>query len=145
MTNAAVPAPVPTYRYRCTIGDESVAFNSVSGLELSVDAIEYKDGFGNWFQKPGERSELNITLRRGAPGSVSGVWKQWAEGVGNNDVDKRDLSIAFTTEDGSGWVVAWHVCDAVPTKVSVDDLDGDGTYEFEELSLLASRMTVAFS
>ncbi|MEU7145920.1 phage tail protein [Nocardia sp. NPDC046473] len=94
MADQAVPAPDATYRYRCTIGGETVAFNSASGLEMGVETIEYKDGLGNWFQMPGQASAVNITLRRGAPGSVSGVWKQWAEGVSYDNVDKRDLSIA---------------------------------------------------
>lgn len=133
MVNEAVPAPDPTYRFQCTIGGATVAFSSVSGLEIGVATIEYKDGLGNWFQMPGQASALNITLRRGAPGSVSGVWKQWADGVGYNEVDKRDLPITLTAESGDQPLVSWNVMDAFPVKVAADDRDGDGTYEFQPM------------
>lgn len=62
--------PIPTYRYRVHIrgadgGDAELLCNGVSGLELGVDTIEYKDGYGNWYQMPGQRQAINVTLKRG--------------------------------------------------------------------------------
>ena len=42
-----------------------MAFNSVSGLEMSAETIEYKDGTGGVFRMPGQANTLNISLKRG--------------------------------------------------------------------------------
>jgi len=61
----ADPYPIPTYRYRCDLAGEEIAFNSVSGLDLSHETIKCKDGSGAWYRMPGQSSSINVTLRRG--------------------------------------------------------------------------------
>jgi len=139
-----VPAPAPTYRFRCTIGGESVAFNSVSGLALSLPKIEYRDRSGSWFQMPGQLAPLNVTLRRGEPGSVTGGWADWARTIDLSTVEKKDLSISLMNEDGTTPYLTWNVVNAYPVTCTVDDLDGDGTYEFEQLDLVADKFTIQF-
>lgn len=140
-----VPAADPTYRYRCTVGGETIAFNSASGLELSVETIEYKDGAGNWFQMPGQSETTQVTLRRGEPGSVKGVWAEWTHGINSYTVEKQDISISLVDDSGTTPLVTWRLSDAFPTKVSASDRDSDGTHEFEEVHLMATRLTVVFS
>ncbi|WP_172385573.1 phage tail protein [Streptomyces sp. MNP-20] len=145
MSNGLAEAyPLPTYRFQCKVGDESIAFNSASGLDIGYQTIEYRDGAGNWFQMPGQRETHTITLRRGEPGSVRGDWAEWVKGIDLNTVEKRDMTVSLADESGANLFVTWNLVDAFPLKAATHDLDGDGTYEFEELVLTASRLTVTF-
>jgi len=58
----AVQYPLPTYRFVVSLGDEQIPFTSASGLDITYDTIEYRDGIGNWFKMPGRRQLINITL-----------------------------------------------------------------------------------
>ncbi|MGI4857604.1 MAG: phage tail protein [Janthinobacterium lividum] len=136
--------PVPTYRFKVSIGTDEMAFTAVSGLELAVDTIEYKDGAGGVYRMPGQRQALNITLRRGVVKGRSQLY-QWINGISLNQVDKKDISISLTNEAGNELLVTWNVSDAFPTKLSAPDFDASSNeIAIEEMTLMADRLTVEF-
>ncbi|KAF9581838.1 hypothetical protein BGW38_001009, partial [Lunasporangiospora selenospora] len=82
--------PIPTYRYRVRVGDEEMVFNSVSGLDTINDTVENKDGEGAWFQMPGQRTEMSISLKKGIFRGQTGFY-DWISSVSHGTVEKKDL------------------------------------------------------
>jgi len=142
--------PIPTYRYRVHIRgadgqDAELLCSGVSGLELGVETVEYKDGFGNWFQMPGQRQAINVTLKRGVFRKDSGLY-DWFNSITLNTVDKKDITISLTDESGETPLVTWSVVNAFPTKLSAPNFDASSNeIAIEEMTLLAERMSVEFN
>ncbi|AIA00553.1 phage tail protein [Streptomyces noursei] len=139
--------PIPTYRFVLDIdgdGKTDGVFSSVSGLELGIDTIEYKDGTGQAVQPPGQRQPLSITLRRGTIPKDSPLFA-WLYSVSENKVDKKDCTITLADESGATNLVTWNITDAFPVKLSGQNLDGSsGEGSVEEVVLTANRLTVIF-
>lgn len=136
--------PIPTYRYRVTVGNDSMAFSAVSGIELAHETMTYKDGIGGVFHMPGQIVPVNLTLRRGVV-KAAGELFDWINSISLNQVDKKDISISLTSESGSELLVTWNVVNAFPTKLSAPGLDAmSNEIAIEEMSLMADRVTVHF-
>ncbi|SDY37786.1 conserved hypothetical phage tail region protein [Pseudomonas sp. NFIX28] len=121
-----------------------MAFSAVSGLEVSYETIEYKDGAGGVYRMPGQAAPVNITLRRGVVVGQSQLY-DWISSTSLNQVEKKDISISLTNESGSGLLVTWNISNAFPTKLSAPDFDAaSNEVAIEELSLLADAMTIKF-
>ncbi|KAA1183143.1 MULTISPECIES: phage tail protein [Photorhabdus] len=138
----AVEYPIPTYRFVVSIGDEKVPFNSVSGLDISHDVIEYKDGTGNYYKMPGQRQAINITLRKGV---FSGDTKlfDWLNSIQLNRVEKKDISISLTNEAGTEILMTWSVANAFPTSLTAPAFDATSNeVAVQEISLTADRVTI---
>ncbi|MFD6156529.1 phage tail protein [Nocardia sp. NPDC060256] len=137
--------PVPAYRYRVYFrgsdGESELLCSGVSGLELGVETIEYKDGLGNWFQMPGQSQAVNVTLQRGVL-RKDGPLYPWLMSVSENAVDKRDLTISLSDESGATPLVTWNISDAFPVKLTAPSFDSSSNeVAIEEVSLLALRVT----
>lgn len=140
----ATAYPIPTYRYRVTVGNEEMAFSSVSGMEISHETITYKDGVGGRYFMPGQLAPVNISLKRGVVKGSSKLY-DWISSISLNQVEMRDISISLTNESGSELLVTWNVANAFPTKLSAPSLDASSNeVAIEELSLMADRVTIQF-
>ncbi|MBS9426717.1 MULTISPECIES: phage tail protein [Photorhabdus] len=138
----AVEYPIPTYRFVVSIGDEKVAFNNVSGLDISHDVIEYKDGTGNYYKMPGQRQAINITLRKGV---FSGDTKlfDWINSIQLNQVEKKDISISLTNEAGTEILMTWSVVNAFPTSLTAPSFDAaSNEVAVQEITLTADRVAI---
>lgn len=140
----ATTYPLPTYRYRVAVGDQEMAFSAVSGLEVSYETIEYKDGTGGVFRMPGQATAVNITLRRGMVVGKSQLY-DWISSISLNQVEKKDISVSLTNASGSELLVTWNISNAFPTKLSSPNFDASSNeVAIEELSLLADAVTTKF-
>lgn len=140
----AATYPIPTYRFTVTVGKEQMAFSSVSGLEQSVEKIEYKDGLGGLYQMPGQTQSITLTLKRGVMPKNSQLY-EWMNSISLNQVEKKDISISLTNETGKELLVTWNVSNAFPTKLMGPSMDATSNeVAFEELSLAADRVSVNF-
>jgi len=136
--------PIPTYRFRVTVGQSEIAFSGVSGLEMGVDTIEYKDGKGGVLHMPGQKQAINITLKRGVFKNDDKLYK-WMESIMDNQMDKRDIQISLTNETGTELLVTWNVAKAFPTKLTAPSFDATSNeIAVEELTLTADRLSVEF-
>ncbi|MCP1489802.1 phage tail-like protein [Pseudomonas fluorescens] len=140
----ATTYPIPTYRYRVAVGDQEMAFSAVSGLEVSYETIEYKDGTGGVFRMPGQSTPVHITLRRGMVVGKSQLY-DWISSISLNQVEKKDISISLTNASGNELLVTWNISNAFPTKLSAPNFDASSNeVAIEELSLLADAVTSKF-
>lgn len=140
----AVQYPIPTYRFTVSVGDEKMCFQSVSGLDISHDTIEYRDGGGNWLQMPGQRQRPTITLKRGVFKGQSKLY-DWINSISLNQVEKKDISISLTDETGSNLLITWNISNAFPDKLTAPSFDASSNeVAVQEMSLKADRVTVEF-
>ncbi|MCG6877218.1 MAG: phage tail protein [Betaproteobacteria bacterium] len=79
-------------------GLEVASFAEVSGLEATIEVIEYRNGSeDNTVRKlPGLAKYSNITLKRGIVGDLS-LW-QWLRAVCQGEVQRRSGSIILLNE-----------------------------------------------
>ncbi len=140
----AVSYPIPTYRFIVTVGEEKLAFNSVSGLDIGFETISYQDGAGGYFQMPGQSQAVNISLKRGVVKGQKQFYT-WINSITLNQVEKKDISISLTNDAGNELLVTWNVSNAFPTKLSAPNFDASSNeVAIEELSLVADRLSVEF-
>ncbi|MGA4980271.1 phage tail protein [Streptomyces cinereoruber] len=145
-TNAEYP--VPAYRFVLDIDGDGVtdaSFSNVSGLNITHQTIEYKEGMGGWFQMPGQVDSTNITLHKGLIPKDSPLF-EWISTVTLNTVDKKNCTIRLTNEAGSETFITWTVTDAFPTSVTSPNLKDGSTGEatIDEVNLLAKSVDVKF-
>ncbi|OCA54331.1 phage tail protein [Photorhabdus namnaonensis] len=138
----AVDYPIPTYRFVVSFGNERIPFNSVSGLDISHEVIEYKDGTGNYYKMPGQRQSVHITLRKGVfPGDTKLF--DWINSIQLNQVEKKDIAISLTNETGSEILMTWNVANAFPTSLTSPSFDATSNdVAVQEITLAADRVTI---
>ncbi|EQB99393.1 phage tail protein [Photorhabdus temperata] len=138
----AVDYPIPTYRFVVSVGDEQIPFNNVSGLDITYDVIEYKDGTGNYYKMPGQRQLINITLRKGVfPGDTKLF--DWLNSIQLNQVEKKDVAINLTNEAGTEILMTWSVANAFPTSLTSPSFDATSNdIAVQEIKLTADRVTI---
>ncbi len=136
--------PLPTYRFRVTVGDDVVAFSKVSGLTVGRDKISYKDGMGGLFRMLGQHTDLDFTLTRGIVMAQSQLWK-WLSSASGNRIEKKDIAISLTNETGTELLVTWNVRNAFPTEISAPDFDSTSNeVALEQVSLSADSLEIEY-
>ncbi len=136
--------PIPTYRFRVTVGDDVVAFSKVSGLTYGREKISYKDGMGGLFRMLGQQTDLDFTLTRGIVVAQSQLWK-WLSSASGNRLEKKDIAISLTNEAGTELLVTWNVRNAFPTEISAPDFDSSSSeVAIEQVSLSADSLEIEY-
>ncbi len=139
----AAEYPIPVYRFVVSFGEESIAFSEVSGLDIGVETITYKDGHGKKHM-PGQKTDVNITLKRGLVRQKSQFY-DWISSISLNLVDKKDITISLTNEDRSEPLVTWKVLNAFPKKLTAPSINGaSNEASVESLEMLADDIKVEF-
>ena len=97
-------------------GISSTAFSEVSGLELSIDVVDYREGnaTGNNARKlPGLDRYSDVTLKRGLTQDAS-LWN-WIKQVADGDISRATVSIVLL-DQADNPVVRWRLRNAWPRK-----------------------------
>ena len=118
-------------------------FQEVSGLSMSVDVIEYRNGNdreNNVRKLSGLRRAAHVTLRRGIIGSLQ--LYQWIDQVGTGDpAAARTVRIQLQNEDHSAVVMTWRLHRARIVKHTSGPLNATGTdVAIEEIVLAHERL-----
>jgi phage tail-like protein len=119
--------PIPKFHFRVEWGGERLGFTEVTGLDMQVEAIEYREGSSLEYSKvkmPGMRKFSNITLKRGTVAGDSDFYK-WLNQISLNKVTRRDLIISLLDETHNP-VMSWKAKGTFPLKVQASDLKADG-------------------
>lgn len=134
--------PIPSYRFVVSLGEDQVAFKSVSGLDIKYDSIEYKDGTGGVYRMPGQLQKVNITLNKGIFSGANELYN-WINSISLNRVEKKDLMISLTNESGSELLVTWNVSNAFPTGLTGPSFDATSNeISVQEITLEADRVSI---
>ena len=119
--------PLPKFHFEVEWGGNKIGFTEVSGLDITTEVIEYRDGASPEYSKikmPGQRKFSNITLKRGTFAGDNEFYN-WFNTVTLNKIERRDLTISLLNEKHEP-VVVWKVKNAWPTKITPTDLKSDG-------------------
>ncbi len=97
--------------------DVRASFTEVSGLEVEVTPIEYRNGSEDITPRkiPGLKKFTNLTLKRGIIGDIA-FWN-WILDSMRGQVNRRDMSIKLLDENRQE-VMRWDFVRAWPTKYS---------------------------
>lgn len=119
--------PLPKFHFQVQWGGTRIGFTEVTGLDMQLEAIEYREGSSPTYSKvkmPGLHKFSNITLKRG---TFSGdlEFYTWIKTVNMNQIERRDLVISLLNENHEP-VVTWKAINAFPVKVQASDLKADG-------------------
>lgn len=119
--------PVSKFHFQVEWGGSKIGFTEVTGLEVSTEVIEYRDGASREYHKikmPGMQKFGNITMKRGTFLGDNEFYSWWNT-VALNTIERRNLIISLLNEKHEP-VVVWKVKNAWPTKVQSTDLKADG-------------------
>lgn len=119
--------PLPKFHFIVQWGGERVGFTEVTGLDIQVEPIEYREGSSPEYSKikmPGMLKYSNITLKRGSIVADSDFYK-WINTTSLNTVERRDIIISLLNEEHSP-VISWKAKNAFAIKVQASDLKSDG-------------------
>jgi phage tail-like protein len=121
--------PMPKFRFEVDlgVGQESVSFQEVSGLDVENQIREYRKSDSSLFsteKMPGIVKYGNITMKRGVFVNDNTFWKWHAE-IQMNTIKRRTVLIKLLDENGSV-TMQWQLNNAWPTKITSTDLKSDG-------------------
>lgn len=119
--------PLPKFHFQVQWGGAKIGFTEVSGLEVTTEKIEYRDGASKEYHKismPGMQTFGDLTLKRGVFAGDNEFYAWWNT-VALNTVERRDITISLLNESHEP-VVVWKVKKAWPTKVTSTDLNASG-------------------
>ena len=136
--------PLPKFHFQVEWGGSKIGFTEVTGLDISTEVIEYRDGASPEYSKvkmPGQRKFSNITLKRGTFKGDNQFYL-WFNTVSLNQIERRDLTISLLNENHEP-VIVWKVKNAWPSKVTPTDLKADGNeVAIESLELAHEGLTI---
>ena len=136
--------PLSKFYFEVDWGGTKVGFQEVSGLNLEVDPIEYRQGASPNFNKikmPGMHKFSNITLKRG---SFKGdnEYFTWFQTIHLNKVERRSVTISLLDETGAP-AITWKIKNAFPLKLNSSDLKAEGNeVAIETLELAHEGLTI---
>jgi len=119
--------PLPKFHFQVQWGGERIGFTEVTGLDIQVEAIEYREGSSPEYSKikmPGMHKFSNITLKRGTMSGDSEFFK-WINEISLTKVTRRDVVVSLLDETHAP-VMTWKAKNAFPVKVQASDLKSDG-------------------
>lgn len=144
--------PLPVYNYKVDIGQDTVAFSEVSGLNIAYETHTYKESSTEAgkagptiFHMPAQRTSTTLTLKKGlVPAKSKAALYDWINSVQLNQVIKKDILISLNDETGKA-VVTWSVSNAFPTKLDVPAFDAQSNdVAIESLELMADTITINY-
>ena len=119
--------PLPRFHFQVDWGGKKISFTEITGLDMQVEAIEYRHSDSKDFHKikmPGLRKFSNITMKRGKFESDFD-YNAWLDEIANERVEKRrDVVIRLMNEKHEP-VAAWSAARCFPIKVTAPDLKSD--------------------
>lgn len=119
--------PLPKFHFQVQWGGERLGFTEVTGLDIQIEAIEYREGSSPVYSKikmPGLHKFSNLTLKRGTIKSDSDFYK-WINTTSLTKVQRRDIIISLLDESHAP-VMTWKAINAFAIKVQASDLKSDG-------------------
>jgi len=119
--------PLSKFYFEVDWGGTNIGFQEVSGLDVEVEPIEYRQGSSPEFSKikmPGLKKFSNITLKRGSFKGDNDYF-DWFKTINLNSVERRTVTISLLDETGDP-AITWKVNKAFPVKIQGTDLKAEG-------------------
>jgi phage tail-like protein len=119
-----MPYPLPVFHFSVSwAGGPDVSFSEVTGLNMEIQMIEYRDGARPEYstvKMPGLRKYGNVTMKRGVFADDNAYF-DWVKTIKLNKPERRDVTISLLNEEHMP-VMTWTLLQAWPTKITSPDL-----------------------
>ena len=139
--------PMPAYHFLVEWGGTRAGFIEVSGLEITTDVIEHRDGADPnqaAHKMPGLTRYKNIVLKRGILKGDNDFFN-WMNTKNLNQVERRDIVIQLLNENHEP-VIIWRAVNAFPVRLSGPVLNANTSeVAIEELELAHEGLIVLVS
>ncbi len=119
--------PLPKFYFSVKIGDKTVSFQEVTGLDSEARPIEYRHGDSPSFypiKMPGLGKVGNVTMRKGIFVNDTALW-DWFNQIKMNTIARQTVVISLLDQTAAPKMV-WTLNNAWPTKVTGTDLKSEG-------------------
>ena len=141
---AEIKYPMPSFHFQVECGGEAIPFSEVSGLDIEIQVIEYRNGSSPEYsplKMTGIPKYSNITLKRGII-PHDNFFFTWINNTALNKPDRKDLTISLLNEEHSP-VMVWKVKRAFPVKLQGPVLKATGNeIAIETLELAHEGLTI---
>lgn len=144
--------PLPKFHFQVEWGEggntdkQDLRFTEVSGLDIEIEMIEYRDGYNPEYSKvkmPGMVKYTNVILKRGMFQGL-GTFNAWYDTIVLNKVERRTVTVKLLNEEHQP-VVTWRLDNAWPVKIQSTDLKGDGNeVAIETMELAHEGIVIEF-
>ncbi len=133
---AGMNYPHGSFRYKLDIdGISSGRFSEVSGLDVSFEVKEYREGdmLRTAIKMPGLKKYSNITLKKGIDDSIA--LYEWFMRFEEGKMERKTVTISLLDLTESA-VVSWQLINAWPTKYIAPSFDATSSeVSIEQLEL----------
>ena len=119
--------PIPAFQFSVDWGGIQLAFSEVTGLNIEVQVIGYRDGLSPEYstaKMPGFNKYGNVSLKRGVFTSDKEYYK-WLNTVKMNKPEYRDGIVILLNEEHEP-VITWKIINAWPVKITSPDMKASG-------------------
>lgn len=119
--------PLPAFHFLVEWGGSRVGFSEVSGLDLELQVIEYREGSHPEYaalKMPGIPKYANVTLKRGVMASDNEFF-DWIMTAKLNTIERRDVTIKLLNEAHEPTMV-WRLSNAFPVRLEGPTLNATG-------------------
>lgn len=121
--------PLPGFHFSVDLGGTVINCSEVSGLDIEVDVIEYRNGNGGapyTKQKmSGLRKSSDVSVKKGIFASDKQYY-EWFNAVKMNTPERKDVTISLLDEENSP-VMTWKLLNAWPKKITSPNLKSDSS------------------
>jgi phage tail-like protein len=119
--------PLPAFHFQVEWGGQRIGFSEVSGLNIEVQAIEYRDGASPIYsvqKMPGIPKFGNVTCKRGIV-AKDNDYAAWLGTIQLHLAERRDVTISLLNEKHEP-VMVWKARNAFPVKIEGPGLKATG-------------------
>ena len=119
--------PLPVFHFIVEWGGTRIGFTEVSGLNIEVETIAYREGNSPEFhlsKMPGLHKYASVILKRGIVPRDNEFYA-WLNTISYNKVERRDIVIKLLNEKHEP-VTIWKVRNAFPVKLVGPVLNATG-------------------
>lgn len=136
--------PNPDFHFQVEWGGTRAGFAEVSGLNMSVEVIEYREGASpesSSVKLPGRVTYDDVVLKRGiVPGD--GEFFGWINSISMSRVERRDVTVSLLNAEHEP-VVTWKLRNAFPSRLEGPHFNASGNaVAIETLVLSHEGMTI---
>lgn len=118
--------PIRNFRYKVSVGGTEAGFNEVSGFDISIDSIEYREGddLTTPFKLPGLTKYSNITFKHGITDDME--LYNWIKDCVEGKIERKVVTISALGEDASV-IAVWELAESWPVKYAGPDFNAMGS------------------
>ena len=136
--------PLPAFHYQVEWGGEKMSFSEVSGLNVEIQMIEYRDGDSKQYEAlkmPGIPKYGNLTMKKGIL-AADNKFYTWVDTTALNTVERKDIIISLLNEAHEP-VMTWKAINAFPVKIEGPGLKSTGNeVAIESIEIAHEKLTI---